>query len=565
MKKNYFSFLFATLMLFVAMPAKAQVSSFADLCGKYQFSADMEVTDDGQSYADKFTDNCEVTIVEDKFQDFIGRIDGFAGLSGKIYINSIDVAANTITIATPNQMMGAEALYLNDLDGSKKIFGDDQYGNLVYTYNPETKVFTLPDFSLVTKFFDNDNKDNPDNNKVDKIVAKFTNVTLTLIAAEDNEPEFSWEGTYTVTAGEIEEVNDTYTYPSTFEMEIIHNDRGYFITKFFGQDTGAPLNYAGGIEVRPFADKPNQAEIIIPYNAVQQPSTDTYLSMRDEELSNTNSVIITLEEDGTLTFEDFTICEEVWNGGGLASETLAATYKNVTATKNSDEDNNEGEGEGNEPGTGEGEGEGEGNEPGTGEGEEEETIDWVGTYTVTVGEVETENNTYTYPSTFEMVITNTEYGFFTITKFLGQNVDDLNYQGGGGIKVKNLTDNPNQAEISTVGYYVQEISETQYTCMRKTDLSDEPLLFTRNTDDTYTIEDFAICSITYNPDFSITESLVAKYKNITVTKKATPTAIENTNVENKAVVGIFDLLGRKLDAITGPGLYIVNGKKVVIK
>ena len=74
-----------------------------------------------------------------------------------------------------------------------------------------------------------------------------------------------------------------------------------------------------------------------------------------------------------------------------------------------------------------------------------------------------------------------------------------------------------------------------------------------------------ICSLTYNPDYSMTESLVATYKNITVTKKATSTAIENTNVENKAVVGIFDLLGRKLDAITGPGLYIVNGKKVVIK
>jgi hypothetical protein len=42
-------------------------------------------------------------------------------------------------------------------------------------------------------------------------------------------------------------------------------------------------------------------------------------------------------------------------------------------------------------------------------------------------------------------------------------------------------------------------------------------------------------------------------------------AVESVIVENKAVMGIFDLLGRKLDAITGPGLYIVNGKKVVIK
>jgi hypothetical protein len=34
---------------------------------------------------------------------------------------------------------------------------------------------------------------------------------------------------------------------------------------------------------------------------------------------------------------------------------------------------------------------------------------------------------------------------------------------------------------------------------------------------------------------------------------------------NKTVEGIFDLLGRKLDVITAPGIYIVNGKKVVVK
>ena len=49
-------------------------------------------------------------------------------------------------------------------------------------------------------------------------------------------------------------------------------------------------------------------------------------------------------------------------------------------------------------------------------------------------------------------------------------------------------------------------------------------------------------------------------------KKGSENGIENTVVENKVVVeGIFDLLGRKLDAITAPGLYIVNGKKVIVK
>ena len=44
------------------------------------------------------------------------------------------------------------------------------------------------------------------------------------------------------------------------------------------------------------------------------------------------------------------------------------------------------------------------------------------------------------------------------------------------------------------------------------------------------------------------------------------TGIENVEVENAdAVKGIFDLTGRKIDTITKAGIYIVNGKKVLVK
>ena len=42
------------------------------------------------------------------------------------------------------------------------------------------------------------------------------------------------------------------------------------------------------------------------------------------------------------------------------------------------------------------------------------------------------------------------------------------------------------------------------------------------------------------------------------------TAIEEVEAENKAE-GIYDLSGRKLEGIYGPGIYIVNGKKVLVK
>lgn len=42
------------------------------------------------------------------------------------------------------------------------------------------------------------------------------------------------------------------------------------------------------------------------------------------------------------------------------------------------------------------------------------------------------------------------------------------------------------------------------------------------------------------------------------------TAVENVEVENQ-VKAIFDLTGRRVEAITAPGIYIVNGKKVLVK
>ena len=43
------------------------------------------------------------------------------------------------------------------------------------------------------------------------------------------------------------------------------------------------------------------------------------------------------------------------------------------------------------------------------------------------------------------------------------------------------------------------------------------------------------------------------------------TGIENVTTENVNVTGIYDLTGRRVEAITAPGIYVVNGKKVLVK
>ena len=57
-----------------------------------------------------------------------------------------------------------------------------------------------------------------------------------------------------------------------------------------------------------------------------------------------------------------------------------------------------------------------------------------------------------------------------------------------------------------------------------------------------------------------TEYLDANYEDATSIE-----CIEEVNTENGKVKGIYDLSGRKLEQVTQPGIYIINGKKAFIK
>ena len=52
---------------------------------------------------------------------------------------------------------------------------------------------------------------------------------------------------------------------------------------------------------------------------------------------------------------------------------------------------------------------------------------------------------------------------------------------------------------------------------------------------------------------------------LTITKTGDETGIGKLKVENGKAKVIYDLTGRRVDAITAPGIYIVNGKKTLVK
>ena len=509
MKKNYFSTFFAALMLLVAMPATAQVSSIADLVGKYKFSADMEITAAGESFSNKFTNECEVTIDKDEYGYFAGYITGIAGLSGDLAINSIDVDANTITILSPNTYMGAEGLFLSDITGSKNIYtGDDtQYGDIVYTYDPTTKAFTLPDFSLVTKDAEQ---------KVADIVAKFTNVTLTFIGGEEESAVTDLSGDWHFVAGDGE--YDTMagsTLPTEWDMTLTATDefnKTYDVNFVLGDFT--PLALTATFDGQKLLVAFDNAYLDVE-NMISLGDYSSAAAASEFEFTLSSENELTLSYGMCIVGEKPSFSYLQYYGAGVATRSVA---------------------------------------------EEEETFNWVGTYTVTAGEIVVENDAYTYPKTFEMeIIYDDTYGpEYVIKKFFGQDVT-FNQYGWGMSAYPTATPNQIDLDLSLANGLV-DLGGGTYLGMFDLEGSASKIAF-KEENGVVTIDNFQVMHYAYGG----TPALVATYKNVTAVKKSATDGIENTVVENNTVEGIFDLLGRKLDAITAPGLYIVNGKKVIVK
>ncbi|MDY2943459.1 MAG: Ig-like domain-containing protein [Paludibacteraceae bacterium] len=83
---------------------------------------------------------------------------------------------------------------------------------------------------------------------------------------------------------------------------------------------------------------------------------------------------------------------------------------------------------------------------------------------------------------------------------------------------------------------------------------------------TYVAEGNAIISaIRYGDGYklpkNVKEAVISQ--DITVSKEGTSTSVENMT-EQPAAEGIYDILGRRISTITTSGIYIVNGKKVVV-
>ena len=199
MKKNYFYALFAGLMLFMAVPATAQLSQISELFGKYNFTATINTTDAGAAYADKFKSECEVVIAKSASQYFMADITGFAGADYSMSVANFDAANNTFEVSGPNSgNYGLWSGYIavananGEWPWATNENGQVQFG-LTFEFNPETMEITVPDFTIVSQDWGSNTA---------TILATVSNVKMTLVEAEIKDTSkypdltgvWSWEG-----------------------------------------------------------------------------------------------------------------------------------------------------------------------------------------------------------------------------------------------------------------------------------------------------------------------------------------------------------------------------------
>ena len=343
--------------------------------------------------------------------------------------------------------------------------------------------------------------------------AYYSNLVVTKEAAEPEAPAFSWAGQHTVKVGTVESY-DKNEYPTEFTMTVVDYGNYMLVTEFLGNDV-AGINY-GGIEFTVAADG-KSAEMAA--GSIVGGAFPTYLYLYDMNAQE-NPILFTLNADGSVSVDNFFVKNVDYNTG---ASTPAAYFQNVTIPAG-----------------------------GSVEPEAPAEFDWLGTWEVTAANVDVYDGKE-YSSSFYMTIEELSGSAF-ITQFMSNDVKGINY---GGILLT-IADDNKTAEMQTGKFAGGKYPD--YLKIYDMNASESPVLFTANEDGSISIANFFLKN--YNWDNAAT-SAAAFYQNVTATK--CPTGIENIVVENAAVKGIFDMQGRKIDAITAPGLYIVDGKKVLVK
>ncbi len=492
---------------------EAETVEVADISGEYQFKAGAGTYDTmaGSVIPTEFAVTFAKKSDDNRTYDATIAIEGYNAVTLPAAYNGVSV------------VLDYDNTYLDEANGIRfaPMYGDATAGEIEFMSQSETA------FSLYSGFaFASDVTVKAADGVTDSLVVNGNYhqwYTAGSLKMATDAPAFDWAGVYTV---KTTDENGLYIgeaagfeWPTEFQIEVEYNEGWdmYLVTKVFGMDVVA-LNY-GGLEFKP-AEDGKSVDISTGYLYTVEPGA-VYLALRDMNMS-TDAIEMVVNGDGTMSVAGLSVVTTVY---GVAEPVLNAFYSNLVVTK-------------------------EGVEP-----EAPEAFDWLGTWEVTVGS-QVSYDGKTYPESFYMTIEhNADWGMTLITQFMSKDVAGVNY---GGILLTIAEDNKS-AEME-VGVIAGGSYPDYLKIYDMNGLADYPVILTANADGTISFEDFFLA--TYNWD-TTTLTPAVFCQQVTATK--CPTGIEEVKGENVKVKGIYDMQGRKVDAIAAPGLYIVDGKKILVK
>ena len=386
-------------------------------------------------------------------------------------------------------------------------------GSFTFSYNSKTSM-SLYDYIYVRK-----DVYSGDTLKGGKIYQVFDGYIT-----RENPDAYDWSGTYKVVVADYEDLNaeDTVAFPAEFDM-VVEKKPGnlYEVTEFLGykdlyfsftpadDDKSASINLGGysGAILQSFGQVGEGDNVDYAYHVITDANAEP------------TSLVLTMNEDGTFSFADFSVSYKLYYAGTY--EPIAAFY-GAKATK--------------------------------------EVFDWAGEYTLTAT-VETEAgvDAEAYPATFDVVVKLYEDGKYRIEKFMNVDFYSLNQ---GATELTIVGNNATLPLDAAWGCCFVGGEYPDYVILCDKEGNSTSVSIALAASNALTMDDFTVYAFNWS---TYAATKLATYSNVTLTKKAVEDGIENIAVNNKVVEGIFDLMGRKHNTITAPGIYIVNGKKVVVK
>ncbi|MBR5893247.1 MAG: hypothetical protein IKZ37_06415 [Bacteroidaceae bacterium] len=372
-------------------------------------------------------------------------------------------------------------------------------GAFTFSYNTKTSM-SLYDYIYIRR-----DSINPETNE---LAGAFVHQVFDGYVVRENPDAYDWSGTYKVSVSDYENLTDgSVSFPTEFDM-VIEKKPGdiYQITKMLGYEdlyisiTPSDDDMSANIELGGYSGAMLQF--------IGSTGDDYAYHVITDANGEATTLKLTRNEDGSLSFEDFTVSYKLYYANSY--EPLAI-FSGVKAQK--------------------------------------EVFDWAGTYTLTADVESVDGNEY--PATFNVEVEyNEAAGIYFVKSFMDKDVYSLNQ----GMFTFDVAENGKSATIAVDAYYgLLFVYGTfpDYVIIKDAEGGSNALKLTLGAGNVVAMDNFSLYALNYE---TYASSAMAVYSNVTLVKVAveepetpavdyTPTNTGTKTRNDRNVTGIELLSG----------------------